>query len=171
MPRALSETHRNGLRTLWKNTWTATYSGVFDDKAFESLTSTLDDRELSSMLSGDDVRIILAHLDDIIIGSAVFKEVGAITYLWGMYVLPEYQRQNIGCDLIRLMVDAIENSTEVHIYVLETSMSAIRFYGKMGFIEVSRENIQLSPGLIVHSVLKSVKLDRLRAILIPAGTA
>ena len=123
------------------------------------------------MLSGDDARIILAYLDDTIIGSAVFKEVGTITYLWGMYVLPEYQRQNIGRDLIRFLVDTIKNSTEIHIYVLETSMSAIRFYGKMGFIEVSRENIQLSPGLIVHSVLKSVKLDRLRAILNPAGTA
>ena len=110
------------------------------------------------MLSGDNTRIILAYLDDIIIGSAVFKEVGTITYLWGMYVFPEYQRQNIGCDLIRLMVDAIKNSTEVHIYVLETSMPAMRFYGKMGFIEVSRENIQLSPGLIVNSVLKSVGL-------------
>jgi ribosomal protein S18 acetylase RimI-like enzyme len=123
------------------------------------------------MISGDGVRIILAHLDDTIIGSAIFKEVGSIAYLWGMYIMPAYQRQNIGHGLIRLLVENIKFSTQIHVYVLETSASAIRFYGKMGLSEVSRETIQLSPGLIVNSVLKSVSLDRLRVILNSAGIA
>lgn len=122
------------------------------------------------MLSGDDVRAVLAYLNGEIIGSAVFKEVGAITYVWGMYVIPLYQRQNIGHGLIRLLVKNIKFSTQINVYVLETSTSAIRFYGKIGFSETSRESIQLSPGLIVNSVLKSVALSRLRAILNSAET-
>ncbi|WP_232302753.1 N-acetyltransferase, partial [Elstera litoralis] len=70
-----------------------------------------------------------------------------------------------------LLVENIKASTEIHVYVLETSASAIRFYGSLGFSEVSRENIELSPGLIVNSVLRSAKLDTLRANLNSTGTA
>jgi len=91
--------------------------------------------------SSPDNFIIGAFDDDKLIGMAGFaherfrknKHVGI---LWGMYVQPEYRKQNIGSRLVEKLVEnarTFPHIEQINLGVVSTLIPAITLYEKMGF--------------------------------------
>lgn len=143
-PETITPYQTESLRLLWRETWMATYSHRFPKVDFHELLSTLNLPNLDTMLSGENIKIVSACVENKIVGSAIFKEVGTVAYLWGMYVLPSYQRQKIGLGLVKSVLEFIRDARFIQIYVLEESHAALLFYESLGFQKISTETISLS---------------------------
>ncbi len=141
------------LRILLRETWTATYLHRFPKAEFDDLISTLDLPNLDTMFSGDNIKIASANVDNKIVGSAIFKEVGTVAYLWGMYILPIYQRHKIGSELFRSVIKSVQDAKFIQIYVLEESHGALLFYETLGFQRLSTDTISLSPKLSLSALV------------------
>lgn len=89
------------------------------------------------------VRKILVVFDEdeqviaFLIGDHTYGGVGFISWLG---VLPEYRKQGLGGELVRLYIDYIVSNKNAHLLELYTYDGAKPFYEKHGFIEIGRRN-------------------------------
>jgi ribosomal protein S18 acetylase RimI-like enzyme len=100
-------------------------------------------------------------------GTIVMSEVDKTAYVWGLYVLPDYQRRGIGKKLTRQVCLETRPETEIEIQVLEASQKAISFYTSIGFNAYKSAKEEVFPGIELNvkfmSCQASVALTRLKA--------
>jgi ribosomal protein S18 acetylase RimI-like enzyme len=149
------------LRAMYRETWTATYGPTLGADVLQSLLSTLDPPDLSSILPGEDGRTTVAeagppHTQEII-GSIIVAERSRTAYLWAMYVSPYHQRQGIGRALLRVGTDGLSSADTLEVRMIGSSLGAFAFYQSFGFQETARDDTELAPGLVLSTVVMTVR--------------
>jgi ribosomal protein S18 acetylase RimI-like enzyme len=109
-----------GLIALWRETWTKTYGPSLGFSALNEMLQPLEEGA-TSMLPGSGERGYCLTFGTRIIGSAIVNERGKTAYLWGMYVLPEYQGDGAGSQLLFHAAHEITISKRVEARVLHSS--------------------------------------------------
>jgi ribosomal protein S18 acetylase RimI-like enzyme len=71
--------------------------------------------------------------NDQVLGTVVFSEIGTECYVWGLYVLREFQRLGLGRKLMQEVCQRITPATTLEVQVLKQSLKAQNFYKKLGF--------------------------------------
>lgn len=130
---------------VWRATWTGTYTTALGIEAVDVMLRDLDENGAVNLIGEGSQGLCLVH-ERKIVGTTVHSRSGAIVYLWGMYVLPEYQRSGAGTLLLQAVrKSACERPIEVR--VLHSSAHANSFYRKHGFRVVGREAVEIMPGV------------------------
>ena len=141
----IDRTEIDCLRSHLKIVWTATYGPSFGQAVLKSMLATLDDPELSSIMS-EDCQVIFAKWENQLVGSAIYAERWGIVYLWGMYVLPPFQNKEVGSTIIASLKNRLKNAKSIEIRVIPKSLSAVAFYKKLKFLETGNEAFEIVRG-------------------------
>ena len=101
--------------------------------------------QLEKELSDPDVRFYFVYKENNLVGYYKLNSKNAQTELLGddsieierIYVLDEYQGQNIGKDMLLNIIEIAKNEKKIFLWlgVWEKNTSAIRFYERYGFIK------------------------------------
>lgn len=88
--------------------------------------------------------VVSCYIDQNVAGSArILWDGGSIAYLADVMVLPEYQRQGIGKEMVTRLIDFLKNQLkegwEIKI-VLLSAKGKEQFYKRLGFIERPNES-------------------------------
>lgn len=99
--------------------------------------------DLEQMLTASNVEVVVAEINDKIIGSGYARiEISKLynqhtqhAYLGFMYVVPEYRGRGVNKKVIDALKKfaALQNVTELRLEVYHENISAIRAYEKIGF--------------------------------------
>jgi len=143
---------KDGLRNLLRKSWVETYWSELGAETTQSLIGSLTADDVGGLLPGRDESAFLAIANNQIAGSAISAARHGVTYLWGCYVLAEFQRLGIGGKLISQAISVHEPSNPVQITALKSSNSAIAFYQTLGFKTTSDQLIELLPGISLPSI-------------------
>lgn len=138
---------RDDVARLVAKSWTETYVRELGSDIVARLVDQLDRDDMAGLLPGTDATVFLARGRNGLRGCAISAARHGTTYLWGLYVLQEFQRIGVGRELVERAVRAhgLENSVELT--VLKSSVSARRFYRSLGFQFASDERFEILPGV------------------------
>ncbi|MGI3903579.1 MAG: GNAT family N-acetyltransferase [Janthinobacterium lividum] len=144
--RSIESGDSDGLLTVWRETWTATYAASLGDTAIEAMLRDLDVRGVASMVPLESAQALCLLHDDEIIGSAIYSTDGPVAYLWGMYIKPHHQRSGAGALLLQSVQDGA-GQRPIEVRVLRSSTHAKSFYRKHGFQSVGEELTEIMSGV------------------------
>lgn len=138
--RTASRDDAANLIAVWRETWPVTYAATLGAHAVEAMLDDLDRHglpELGAMglclLDGDEV-----------VGTAIHSVGRSVVYLWGMYVVPRYQRSGAGTLLYRSVREAA-GEQPIEVRVVQSSHQAANFYRKLGFQTVGEDVTEIMP--------------------------
>lgn len=142
----------------YQSCWKETYKDRLPEHAMVELLKQASTEEVKSWLTGEGKRVLSCVCSDTrVIGSTASNCIGNGVnrcYVWGMYVLPRYQRAGVG----RMLMDNIarnakqSHSVAMELTVLESSIGAIEFYKSIGFVEISRQVYEITTGYELSSL-------------------
>ncbi|GAB5510234.1 MAG: hypothetical protein Rhims3KO_16350 [Hyphomicrobiales bacterium] len=111
--------------------------------------------DLGGLVPITDETVFVATQGHHIIGCTVSAARHGVTYIWGCYVLREFQRKGIGSKLLRQAVLAHEPANKVQLIALKSSLEAVKFYQALGFDIQSEECFEPLPGHRLPSITMS----------------
>lgn len=135
------------VRSLLKKSWTETYVGELGSDVTAHLVDQLVQDDIAGLIPGKDETVFVARGRYGLQGCAISAARHGTTYLWGFYVLQEFQRSGIGRELLKRAVNAHGSENSVELVVLKSSVAATRFYTSLGFRITSEEQFEISPGI------------------------
>ena len=114
--------------------------------------------DLEKMIESDDANVVVAELDDLLVGSGNVRIMNAKPYntferyafLGFMYTVPEYRGRGINQRIIAALVGWAREKglQEIRLQVYDDNLSAIRAYQKAGFVKKLVEmRIENPPGI------------------------
>jgi len=115
------------LRILLQKCWEETYFSELSENTTKTMIESLSSDDVGGLFPNNDEQIFVALYDGQPVGCAVSAARGAITYLWGFYILAGYQRLGIGTLLLHRAIAAHGHSNLVQLTVLKTSVNAVPF--------------------------------------------
>ncbi len=121
------------------NTWKYSYKGIIDDSLLDKLSYENSAKNNAKLLEVKNIYIFVACFNNQIVGfivfstqsrDAIFKEYAEI---FGLYILPDYQRQGIGKLLFNKAVEIfkINRLRAFMLWALKDNKDKV-FYQKMG---------------------------------------
>jgi ribosomal protein S18 acetylase RimI-like enzyme len=103
---------------------------------------------LESILPLDGQHMFEAALPDgTIAATGVGFEKGDRFYIWGMYVLPRFQRSGLGTLIIKEFCNIASPNSFLEVLVLRESEKAKHFYHKLGFRTFACSDEEVFPGI------------------------
>ena len=88
----LSQENRKLLRPLLEKSWSETYTRELGEQTATTMIATLSSNDIGGLIPNNDESVFVATQNDAIRGCAVSAARHGVTYLWGFYVLSEFQR-------------------------------------------------------------------------------
>lgn len=140
------------LRPLLQKCWAQTYADEQGKLVTAKLIETLGSDDIGGLVPITDETVFVATQDHHIIGCTVSAARHGVTYIWGCYVLREFQRKGIGSKLLRQAVLAHGKANMVQLTVLRSSLEAVKFYQALGFVIQSEGCFDLLPGHRLPSI-------------------
>lgn len=144
------------IQGIARTTWSATYTGLIpDDVQRNLLESWYSGEGLERTLRSDTSTFLIAKAGKTSVGFADVVQVSAgVAVLARLYVLPEHQNQKVGSRLLDAAIAKLESAgiEKLQVEVERDNVTARRFYGLRGFIEMSESTIAL-PGYQLPVVL------------------
>jgi GNAT superfamily N-acetyltransferase len=120
---------------------------------------------LESILPQDEQQMFEAALpDNTLVATGVGVERNKRVYIWGMYVLPVYQRLGLGRRIIQSFCEVASPDSILEVQVLSESIKAQQFYNKLGFVtyQTSREEVFPNVSMLVDHMecdLSTLKVE------------
>ena len=133
-----------GLIEVWRETWPATYTATLGAHAVQTMLDELDRHGTASLLPEIGAKGLCLLNEDEVVGTAIHSVGRSVVYLWGMYVLPRYQRSGAGTLLYRSVREAA-GGQPVEVRVVQSSNQAVNFYRKLEFQTVGEGVIEIMP--------------------------
>lgn len=134
------------VRSLLFQTWRHTFEPLHGKEHVDEICALWEDgRELKARIAAQDATFLVAQLDQQTIGMAFAKAPSSegIAYLSQLYVLPEYQQQGIGCDLLGEIETSFSGAKLLRLGVDAKNVKAVGFYERFGY---RNTNIRLQEG-------------------------
>lgn len=135
-------TDAEGIRSVQKQTWLATYPNPKRGISREDVES-----KIAQMQSGGTQRWAkrlredtsshtwVVKDEDVVIGFISAQKLNEENKIRAMYLLPEYQGQGIGKQLMQKALDWLGDTKSISLEVVSYNDNAINFYKKFGFVE------------------------------------
>ncbi|MGO4453354.1 GNAT family N-acetyltransferase [Arthrobacter sp. RAF14] len=84
-------------------------------------------------------QILVAEVDDRVVGVAMFSADGSVVDLWKLYVMPEFQGSGVGAQMLQAVIDGPgSRATSIRLAHKEGNTRARSFYERWGFAETHR---------------------------------
>lgn len=150
-----------GIAKVKIETWKTTYKGIISDTILDNLDLHKQAENFKELLprKEDTKCLIVAEADGEIVGFAAGGVERDGTYgvdgeIYAIYVLKEYQNQDIGKCLMKYAVEKLSEKglTSFLVWVLERNPYR-RFYEKLGGIQIDRKPLETcadSPFLVAY---------------------
>ncbi|WP_366525538.1 GNAT family N-acetyltransferase [Devosia sp.] len=132
------------LIAVWRETWPATYTATLGARAVEVMLDDLDRHGTASLLPEIGAKGLCLLDGNEVVGTAIHSVGRSVVYLWGMYVMPRYQRSGAGTLLYRSVQEAARGQP-VEVRVVRSSNQAVNFYRKLEFQTVGEEATEIMP--------------------------
>ncbi len=121
-------------------TWPATYEPIAgpDYVSMGLAKWWTPDATMPAVTAG---RVTVAEVDGQVVAMASTGPSHGHLVLWKLYVLPEFQGQGIGSQLIDVVIDKARHThPDIRVAVLEGNDHAAAFYRAKGFVELEHES-------------------------------
>ena len=150
-PMETPEEIRGKAYVHWKS-WQETYPGMVDAGYLQHLT--LESCEERAFRWTSDTWV--AKLDGTVVGFAAFgvsREEPGAGELYALYVLRDFQGQQIGRRLMQLGLQELSGCKRIYLWALAANEKALRFYERFGFHRDGTEKL-----LTLGTPVKGVRL-------------
>lgn len=131
-----------GITLVRRKTGIATYpkqEGITNEDIEANLNNKTIEEETSQrelrILNDPNFKAWVAKDNGVVIGFSEAQKRKDMYRIGPFYILPEYQRQGIGTEIMKLMLAWLGNDKEIHFEVIAYNAQAIAFYKKFGFVE------------------------------------
>ena len=161
--RDYAATDRDRLLAHFSVTWSATHEPEF---VKWSLCNAAAPPDPVNRMSGDDGRMIVADLHGDIIGSAGYRSADQVSYIMGMYIHPDWQRQGLGAEMLVEALRHLPVDRNVLVYAMASSTWAVAFYEKQGFKRFEQSDPEFGNG---HFPCIGLFLHHSRLVCIDGG--
>ena len=154
-PMETEEEIRGKAYVHWKS-WQETYPGMVDAGYLQRLT--LESCEERAFRWTSDTWV--AKLDGKVVGFAAFgvsREAPGAGELYALYVLRDFQGQQIGRRLMQLCLQELSRCERIYVWALAANEKALEFYERFGFHRDGAEKV-----LTLGTPVKGVRLVRER---------
>ncbi|HYO86215.1 MAG TPA: GNAT family N-acetyltransferase [Dermatophilaceae bacterium] len=131
-----------------RRTWPATYGSIYSDDLVQLFLDKwwTAEANVPAIRAG---RTFVAEVDGTVVGMASYGPHEGRTVIWKLYVLPDYQGQQLGSWLIQRVLDEIGwSSSAVRMSLSDGNAAAYDFAISHGFVEESREPQGRLPAII-----------------------
>lgn len=92
----------------------------------------LDEQEVKEYILDENVYLI--YFEDKVVGSISYKETGGNhAHIGGLVVYPKYQRQGIGTEAIKWILNELKDYKKVSLVTHPDNANALKIYQKAGF--------------------------------------
>ncbi|MEL7603610.1 MAG: GNAT family N-acetyltransferase [Bacillota bacterium] len=132
------------ISLLHAASWRFAYRGLLPQDYLDAISDTRWVEPFTKLLSGDGMRALLAYEGDAPAGCVSYGEPvgmeGAPPPGWGyvltLYVHPDHTKKGYGTALLQAAENGLRQQgyTYVFLYVLDTNVSARRFYERSGYV-------------------------------------
>lgn len=137
---------RDRFADFYVQCFEAEYHTLFDAEAFARIMASVKSEQMDQILHGaDDAKVVVAYLDDAIIGTIVYAERQARVYMWGLYIAPQFLRKSVGSQLMRFACHDVQKDSLLEVQVLQDSTKALLFYEKLGFVKYNSSIEEVFP--------------------------
>jgi len=127
----------DGIASLLGASWRATYGSFLTPDELSTLAEEWHHPDrLRRQMSNPGVGFLLARTDTrVLVGVATVKrsDDGTTVSVLRLYVLPDYQGQGIGSQLLDRALAAFPNAQRIELQVAEGNPSGLSFWTKRGF--------------------------------------
>jgi len=137
-----------GIRLVQKKAWLATYPNEKEGISVSDIEDVFrnDDtpegkkniEERKKRYEKEGVQTWVAQDDEKIIGFCIAEKEEEKNRIQAIYVLPEYQRNGIGKQLMEKALVWCRNDRDIFVHVVRYNTKAIVFYKKIGFTETGK---------------------------------
>jgi GNAT superfamily N-acetyltransferase len=141
-----------GIAKVKIDTWKTTYKGIISDEALENLDLYEQAEKFKDLLPEKDNKkfLLVAEVDGVIVGfsaGGIEREgnYGIDGEVYAIYVLKQYQNQNIGKSLMKCSIEKLSGMglNSFLIWVLESNPYK-QFYEKLGGVQIDRKPLDSS---------------------------
>ena len=134
-------------------TWMDTYQSFLTDSAIEKVTSQWHSPQvLKNEIECDSIYTGIARSGTEVVAMITAHEKGDVIFVSRLYVLPSYQRQGIGANLLNASCAAFPKAKRIQLEVEEQNPIGLAFYRKLGFYEIERTNEDIF-GTLLHTIV------------------
>jgi GNAT superfamily N-acetyltransferase len=136
--RAATEDDVDAVRRVGELTWPPTYAFAGDDYVAHGLSTWWSEEATTRSLR--DTTVLVAVVDDEIVGMGNIDFRGDVPVIWRLYVVPAAQGTGAGSALLTALIGLVPTGAgAVRLEYVDGNDRAARFYARHGFRELRRE--------------------------------
>lgn len=143
-----------GVARVVVDAWRSTFAGLLPADVLEHMSYTHQEERHRRTFARPDVSYHVAVADDVVVGFASGgptrrNEFPQENELYAIYILPKFQRRNIGSILLRNVVADLQRSGRSGLIAVALTVNPYRsFYEKLGGVPVNGGTIDLGPIIV-----------------------
>ncbi|MBW4960651.1 GNAT family N-acetyltransferase [Sulfitobacter sp. CW3] len=154
----MNPARRSTLRPLLQTSWSETYVPELGQDIVAELVETLAHEDIGGLIPNNDETVFVAKHQNQICGCSVSAARNGVTYLWGFYILREFQRMGIGQRLLKKAVLEHDHANSAQLTVLTSSTAAVKFYSTAGFKPQGKTEFEIFPGQQLPAIQMSASV-------------
>jgi ribosomal protein S18 acetylase RimI-like enzyme len=163
---------RPAIRDVARRSMQASYS--LDPKAIVgAIEEWYDENRLRNMLEDDDKVLLVAAVDDQVVGFSDSVVTGDNTaeVLW-LHIDPDYRGEDIGIDLFKATRNHLANlgASNLRGRVLADNAGGNAFYENRGLVKVGEEEVDIDGTPYVENIYAEVEAERMEELTDDDGT-
>ena len=122
------------IQQVLRSTWQDTYGSYLSPETLDEVYKNWQSIEfLTRQIEHPEIYFPLAEVDDKVVGLATARLDSETITLFRLYVLPDYQRQHIGRQLLENVMDRFSPASKIRLSVEKMNDKGKQFYERMGF--------------------------------------
>lgn len=145
------------IKQVLSETWRATYNSFLSQATINKVTSVWHNPDqLAAEIQNPNIYFGVAKSrDGAIIGLTTVRKISDDTVVLSrLYILPQYQRQGIGRQLLQAGITAFSTIRTIRLEVEENNQSAYTFYHNHGFRETESKEERVEGEVIKVKVME-----------------
>jgi len=104
--------------------------------------------------------------NDTVVGTGVGGERNNRFYVWGLYILPTFQRMGVGTKIMTALCNSAPPNSFLEVQVLRESNKAQQFYKRFGFVTFHSSAEEVFPNVNLMTDFMGCSVTSLRETLL-----